>query len=224
MGRGNNLERCTVNHSQPGSKGATLRTEAPASESRKLTMAKIASGPWAGNASLIGDYSRWLLGEVDLSATVAALKEIAGRTSKGDLSDAENLLSAQAATLNAIFGECARRAHVNMSEHIDASERYLRLALKAQAQCRATLETISAIKNPPMVIAKQANIAAGHQQINNLPSAAQTVRCSETPEITQNKLLERPNDDGMDTGALLPPIRKNPSMAAMGSFDRTSNG
>jgi len=39
--------------------------------------------------------------------------------------------------------------------------------LKAQSQCRATLEALAAIKNPPIVYARQANIAAGPQQVNN---------------------------------------------------------
>jgi hypothetical protein len=37
----------------------------------------------------------------------------------------------------------------------------MHLALKAQGQCRATLETLATIKSPPMVIARQANIAHG---------------------------------------------------------------
>jgi hypothetical protein len=43
----------------------------------------------------------------------------------------------------------------------------MRLALKAQSQSRATVETLAAIKNPPVVYARQANFAAGHQQVNN---------------------------------------------------------
>ena len=42
----------------------------------------------------------------------------------------------------------------------------MRLSLKAQGQCRATLETLAVIKNPP-VFAHQANIAHGPQQVNN---------------------------------------------------------
>jgi hypothetical protein len=45
----------------------------------------------------------------------------------------------------------------------------MRLALKAQGQCRATLETLAVLKNPPTVFAKQANIAAGAQQVTNTP-------------------------------------------------------
>lgn len=49
----------------------------------------------------------------------------------------------------------------------------MRLALKAQAQCARTIEVLAAMKNPPIVFAKQANITNGNQQINNgsLPRA-----------------------------------------------------
>ena len=61
----------------------------------------------------------------------------------------------------------ARRAAANMGEYLPATETYLRLALKAQSQCRATLETLAAIKNPPIIFAEQANVTTGPQQINN---------------------------------------------------------
>ena len=55
-----------------------------------------------------------------------------------------------------------------MNEHLPAAETYMRLALKAQSQCRATLETLANIKNPPTVFARQANkrawAAAGEQR------------------------------------------------------------
>ena len=62
---------------------------------------------------------------------------------------------------------------MNMDEYIEATERYMRLALKAQGQCRATLETLAAIKNPPVVFARQANFANGPQQVNNNPTRAE---------------------------------------------------
>ena len=81
--------------------------------------------------------------------------------------DHEAMLSAQAVALNAIFGEFARRAAVNMGEHIGAMETYARLAMKAQSQCRSTIETLAEMKNPPVVFARQANISNGPQQVNN---------------------------------------------------------
>jgi hypothetical protein len=44
----------------------------------------------------------------------------------------------------------------------------LRLAQKARSQCRATLETLGAIKNPqPANFSHQANLAHGPRQVNN---------------------------------------------------------
>jgi hypothetical protein len=59
----------------------------------------------------------------------------------------------------------ARRA--TKQEYMKNWEGYLRMALKAQNQCRMTLETLATIKNPP-VFTKQANINnGGQQQVNN---------------------------------------------------------
>ena len=85
----------------------------------------------------------------------------------GDLNRGEAMLTAQAHTLDAIFNCLAQRAAVNMGEYIDTVEAYLKLALRAQSQCRTTWEALSAIQNPPLAsYVKQANIAHGHQQVN----------------------------------------------------------
>lgn len=133
------------------------------------------------NAFVSTLYSKGGLGTVDLMAGVKALGESTAAVKSGDLSGAEGLLMAQAVTLNAIFGELSRRAALNMGEYMGATDTYMRLALKAQAQCRATLETLAAIKNPPVVFARQANINhGGQQQVNNGAQAAgATVRARE---------------------------------------------
>lgn len=80
----------------------------------------------------------------------------------------------------------ARRAHMNMDKYLDATDRYMRLALKAQGQCRATLETLANLKNPPVVVARQANIANGPQQVNNTMNAG-----AENLKFGQNELAKR---------------------------------
>jgi hypothetical protein len=106
-------------------------------------------------------------GELSLTDMAASLREHGEAVNRGDLAAAERMLNAQSVALNTIFGEMARRAALNMGTHLGATESYLRLALKAQSQSRATIETLAAIKNPPMVFARQANIAHGPQQVNN---------------------------------------------------------
>ena len=105
---------------------------------------------------------------------------------------------------------------MNMDEYIEATERYMRLALKAQGQCWATLETLAAIKNPPVVFARQANFANGPQQVNNDPLRA------EIPEPPPTKLLAGNIDGGtqMGTGATTAATRGDPAMATLDTNNR----
>ena len=126
----------------------------------------------------------------DVNALAKTLTQQTDEISKGNMSRCESMLISQAHTLDELFNNLARRAALNMGEHMQAVETYFRLALKAQSQCRATLETLSAIKNPPVIFAKQANISTGNQQINNAVSASRT----ENNKKQQNELLtELPN-------------------------------
>ncbi len=105
---------------------------------------------------------------LDLTALTEELAKQANAITAGDLGRSEAMLSAQAHTLDAIFNSMARRAALNANEYPGACDTFLRLALKAQSQCRATLETLAALKNPRSVaFVRQANIAAGPQQVNN---------------------------------------------------------
>jgi hypothetical protein len=119
--------------------------------------------------------------------------------SSGDLSRAEAFLMAQAHTLDAIFNNMAHRAALNAGEYLGACEIYLRLALKAQTQCRATLETLAAIKNPqPVAFVRQANFAQGPQQVNNGVKAA--ISRAEESKTLPNKLLEHQHGQRLDPG------------------------
>lgn len=123
--------------------------------------------PVTSNAAVLSTLSKPLFGESDFVETFNLLLARTKAVKAGDLSSVEETLVAQAAMLNHLFLDLARRSHMNLGEYINAAERYMRLALKAQSQCRATLETLAAIKNPTLVIAKQANISSGPQQVNN---------------------------------------------------------
>ncbi len=106
---------------------------------------------------------------------MAALEETVAAVQRGELGHAEALLMAQAVTLNTIFARCAVQASRNFEgQHLEGTERYLRLALKAQSQCRTTIETLAILKNPTTIFARQANIARGLQvnntQVNTAPA------------------------------------------------------
>ncbi len=141
-------------------------------EDKRIT-AELALSPIVGNANTSRIFAAGSLAAVDWGETINVMREMADKVCAGDLTDAETTLIAQAVALDSIFTELARRAAANMGQYLDATETYLRLAFKAQSQCRATLETLAEIKNPRAVaFVKQANIANGPQQINNgVPSA-----------------------------------------------------
>jgi hypothetical protein len=160
-------------------------------------------------------------GELELTALVGELTAQSSAVSKGDMGRAEAMLIAQAHTLEAIFHELTRRAGLNMGEYLNAAETYMRLALKAQSQCRATLETLATLKNPPPVtFVRQANVAHGPQQVNNGTQSAEGSRARET-ENPPNKLLEQQHGKRLDTGALRAPVDTDPPLETMGTVDRT---
>jgi len=141
---------------------------------------------------------------LDIVCLHNALKENAERVVKGDTQFIENMLVTQAQTLDIIFNHMAIRS--SNSEYLKPMDHKMRLALKAQSQCRATLETLANIKNPPhLAFVKQQNVAY-QQQINNGTSECssktfgrheQTVASHAREEkniFSQNELLEK-NDN-----------------------------
>ncbi|CAK0770204.1 hypothetical protein CCP4SC76_5280016 [Gammaproteobacteria bacterium] len=104
----------------------------------------------------------------------------------------------------------------NLTEHFDSD---MKIALRAQSQCRATLETLAAIKNPPIVYARQANVTSGPQQINNGTPAPSQARDIETG---QSKLFSG-DGHGLVTGIQGKTIASNPAMATVGAIDRPEN-
>jgi hypothetical protein len=127
---------------------------------------------------------------VDVDAIANELREQTKALKAGKMDRAEEMLLSQAQTLDELFNTLARKAH--RSEYLSQFEANLKLSLKAQNQCRMTLETLSNIKNPPVVYAKQANISHGPQQVNNGPHAAGNEN-KQTELLTENhgKTLDR---------------------------------
>lgn len=145
----------------------TLRLQESESITRDRLYAEAALDGVCANAMTAQHFALHQLPALDLTESVLVLRERAKAVNEGDLRQAETMLLSQAYALESIFAEMARRANNNLGHNLEVTERYLRLALKAQNQCRATLETLADCKSPPTVIARQANIAHGPQQVNN---------------------------------------------------------
>jgi hypothetical protein len=102
----------------------------------------------------------------------------------------------------------------------------MRLSLKAQSQCRSTLEALAEIKNPkPVAFVQQANIAHGPQQVNNgtAPPPADPSRAGES-EKPPNKLLESQNGERLDTGAAGAAGGADSRLEAVGTGNRSTDG
>lgn len=170
---------------------AIARTLTKPEVSAALTIQK-----WHGAVSEVNTLSKELATQIDA-------------VNNGSMKRPEAMLLAQAHTLDELFNNLARRAQDQQT--IQWFEGSLRLALKAQGQCRATLETLAAIKNPPVIFAKQANISNGPQQINNgVPAHAGEIKNQ------ANELLEHTHGERLDTRAKGEAIGINSDLEAVG--------
>lgn len=110
--------------------------------------------------------------------TAEAIGDMAGEAATQDLSSVNRLLTAQALSLDALFTQMARKAHANVNQYPDAAERYMRLAFKAQAQSRATLEALVKMHQPREQTVRHVHVGPNGQAvfIENLNGGMGSVR------------------------------------------------
>ena len=186
-----------------------------------VAVAGYLTRPEVGAAAVI---EKWQCDTHDVNALVAELGRQVEAVNGGDLRRAEAMLIAQAHSLNEIFVNLARRSMTQ--KYLKQWETYMRMAMKAQGQCRMTLETLAALKNPPVVFAHQANIAHGPQQVNN--GVAGDVRAGVRPPaanrtIEQTELLEASDGKGLDTRAAGAASGADPQLEAVGAVHRPAH-
>jgi len=156
--------------------------------------------------------------KVDFGPLQKSMVDAIENIRNGDLGSAETILMSQAISLNVVFTKLLRYAHTtNLVEQLD---RYMRLAMKAQNQCRATLETLATIKNPPL-FAKQANITAGPQQVNNGIVTNGVARAG-IQESAPNKLLES-HVERLDGSTPAKAAKGNQTVGALEERNRPAN-
>ena len=100
---------------------------------------------------------------LDVNFEVRELREQIAEVHKGNLQRPEAMLVTQAHTLDALFATLVRRSHANSNEgYLEAADRYMRLALRAQAQAQVvrTIEALAELKKSPAVL----NRAAGQHR------------------------------------------------------------
>jgi hypothetical protein len=172
--------------------------------------------------------------KLGITELIGEMQTAANEVCGGNLARVEKMLVNQALTLDAIFNNMAQKS--GTTEYLKSMEVYMRLALKAQAQARSTAEALALLKNPQPYI-RQANITAGHQQINNqfsggagagaVPSdhSVQSEQVStrirtENLQTEPNKLLEADHGQRLDIRAADAAGRADQAMETVGAVNR----
>lgn len=157
-------------------------------------VARTALRPTVRGGMTIKEYSSGRFGDVELMGLINELLVQGAAVEAGDLSRGEGMLVVQAHTLDAIFNTLAQRA-IN-ADYMDPMEKYLRLALKAQSQCRTTIEAIAGMKNPGSWQARpQPETIQAQQASGGVQSASKG-----ESENLLNKLLEKNAHERLDHG------------------------
>jgi len=151
---------------------------------------------------------------IDVPGLSDELKVQIDAIKRGDMSRLEAMLISQAIVLEDLFVNLTSRAMGQTQ--LSTMEGLMRMALRAQNQSRTTIETLSSIKNPPVIFAKQANISGGHQQINNGNAPAHAGKNA----FEQNELLEAKPYEPVDTRTSRQAIGDDSAMATVGALDR----
>lgn len=153
--------------------------------------------------------------QLDTPELVNCLRALAGNVNGGDTAGLEAMLINQAVALQSLFSRLVERGMVQ--EHLPNLEGFMRLALRSQAQCTRTLEVLAAIKNPPVVFAKQANIAQ-QQQVNNGPAVPATR--ARNPASAPTQLLETLPDERLEFGTAGAASGADSPLATVGTVHR----
>lgn len=197
-------------------------------KSRERLLAEVGFSPCGASADTARSYSTAFAGQLGISEAIDVMQAKARQVQRGNLSEVEATLTAQAVALDAIFNGLAKRAAQNIGQYMGATETYLRLALKAQAQCRATLETLAEVKYPKAAtFVRQQNVAY-QQQVNNGDGgdkATSTHAGAHGKTLNQrNELLETHHGERLDSRAQGAASGDDPHLEAVGTVNRAAVG
>lgn len=93
------------------------------------------------------------------------LESVGDAAANGELALVSRTFISQALTCDTMFTEFARRAAMNVGRYPDAAERFARIALKAQANSRATLEALAKLHQPREQTVRHVHVNEGGQAI-----------------------------------------------------------
>jgi hypothetical protein len=202
-----------------------MKTTSKTLETTPEQRSQLAMSSEIQSAAVMQSYQKNVMGsDVDFEVLVKGIMGTCTQVNGGNLQTMEAMLVSQATALQTIFTDLARKAQAQTYQK--QFEVYLGLALKAQAQSRATISALVDLKYPRQAtFVKQANIAHGPQQVNNgvMPSGASASH-GKKQKTEQNKLLE--DDDGkfsigVVTGKTSTPKPSHQGMEALEAVHRS---
>ena len=181
-------------------------TSNPNEPSQKKLNAIAVNHPAFMSALVSEKYGQKIMPELDLYDVMEELKHDMKAVNNGDLKELENMLLGQAKALQTMFVTLARMS--TTQEYLKHHNAYATLALKSQAQSRATIQALIELKYPrQVVVTQQANFSAGHQQVNNgttqqsFPTSTRTHAPTHAGknQSEPNELMDIENEDTKDT-------------------------
>jgi hypothetical protein len=180
-------------------------------QTKEQALAEFQSKSEFLSTAVIESFNVGLGDDFDFQSNMRVLGKTIREIQSGDLSKIEEMYISQAVALEAMFASLARRAKAQ--DKLLQYDTHMRLALKAQNQSRATLQALVQLKQPSNTqFIKQANIAQGHQQVNNL---------AEKNITPQNELLEDIHGNShLDTGTTTTPKGINTALEALDKVNR----
>ena len=116
---------------------------------RLREIAEQAVDPCVTSSAVVAAFWEDVSGAIDPQAGYEAVRDQVEAVRESGLSGAEATLTGQAIALNVIFAEMARRGQAALHRPGNAAEKYLRLAMRAQAQCRLTLHELRDLTERP---------------------------------------------------------------------------
>ncbi len=144
----------------------TLELKAKTQAQKTKRMNEFAVSANLLNAALAEPFFDNIFSDVTLMHIVNGAKQQIAEVQANDMTSIEAMLVSQANSLQTMFVSLGRKA-VNQTG-LPQYTAIFNLALKAQAQSRATIQALVELKYPKQAtFVKQANISNGNQQINN---------------------------------------------------------
>lgn len=197
---------------------------APKDKTFSQLVAGVMIAPAFNGANVVQSFGKDLINDEAKFFDIAdELKSTFKDVKAGNLSGMEQMLVAQATALQTMFTSLALRAQAQT--HMPNLEKFMGLALKAQAQSRATIQALVELKYPRQVaFVKQLNTTTGAQQINN---GTQAITRTEEKQIAPNEVKaledERDGSTYLDAGAATAPGREDQAVGAVAAKHRAAD-